>query len=79
MKGQMEIPRSNGPRMMSVEEAAEYLRMSVAKVKTLCQQRAQERMGEYALPHFRVGRAVYFTHSALVWWIQKMKSQAKRQ
>jgi hypothetical protein len=61
------------PQMMSIEEASGYLRIPVAKIRTLCQERAQTRMGENRLPHFRVGRALYFTQSALIHWIRKMK------
>jgi Helix-turn-helix domain len=61
------------PQMMDIEQASEYLRIPVDKIRTLCQERAQTRMGDNRLPHFRVGRALYFTQSALIHWVQKMK------
>ena len=61
------------PQMMDIQQASEYLRIPVAKIRTLCQDRAQTRMGDNRLPHFRVGRATYFTQSALIHWVQKMK------
>ena len=61
------------PQMMDIEDASEYLRIPVDKIRTLCQERAQTRMGDNRLPHFRVGRALYFTQSALIHWVQKMK------
>jgi hypothetical protein len=67
------MTETHKPQMLDIEQASEYLRIPVAKIKTLCQTRAQERMGENALPHFRVGRALYFTQSALIHWVQKMK------
>jgi hypothetical protein len=68
------------PQMMDIEEAAVYLRMPVSKIRTLCQDRAQTRMGDNALPHFRVGRALYFTMSSLIKWVREMKKSvgAKR-
>jgi Helix-turn-helix domain len=61
------------PRMMSIEEASDFLRIPVSKIKVLCQTRAQTRMGDNRLPHFRVGRALYFTQSLLIDWINRMK------
>jgi len=63
------------PTMMNIEQAAAFLQMPVSKVRTLCQTRAQERMGEKRLPFIRVGRAVYFTRSTLIGWIRKQQGR----
>jgi hypothetical protein len=72
------------PSPLSLDEAAAYLKMTPEELRRRTQTREQLRAGEFAIPFYKIGHALYFTQSTLAEWVTRMKArkpvffQAKR-
>jgi len=58
--------------ILTITEVATLLKMKETQVYTMLRRRSQLRMGENAIPYFKVNGNVRFSANAIHSWIEKM-------
>jgi excisionase family DNA binding protein len=61
--------------ILTVDEAAELLKMTRTQVYNLCRARSRARMGDQAIPVIRVLGNVRFAKESLIEWLKQLETQ----
>ncbi len=59
--------------ILTIDEAAEFLRMTRSQLYTLTRSRSVSRMGDHAIPVLRINSNIRFCKESLIQWLTKLE------